>query len=177
MKAGSNLPQGLSFTTNSGYIVGVPTQVVTNHKFTIIAHSDFAESVEVEYLITIGITFNEVSIPYGKVNDEYETMINLAQGTRNIEYSLKDGGKMPEGLVLSSDGLITGIPEKAGTYVLNVEAKAEGYEGDDIFITLFIAPSDPKIDTTKTVLLIVGLSVVVLGGAGGAVLLFIKKKK
>lgn len=156
LKEGSVLPNGLKLT-NSGYIVGTPTQVVTDHKFTVLAVADYSVTQEVEYTITIGLTFNEFSLPDGNSGEYYDATVNTAQGSAGITYSLKDGGTLPEGLILSEDGTITGTPKLAGVYTFTIVAEADGYLGDEITLQLYIEgyiPNETGCNSTSNIPLI-----------------------
>ena len=141
LKAGSTLPAGLSLTAD-GYITGTPTATVTDHAFTVVAHSAFASDAEAEYTITIGLAFNDVTLPDGQEGVEYSALINMAQGATDITYSLKSGSTLPEGLTLSAGGELSGTPAKAGVYELTFVASAEGKASDEITVTLYIANAE-----------------------------------
>ena len=141
LKAGSTLPAGLSLTAD-GYITGTPTATVTDHAFTVVAHSAFASDAEAEYTITIGLAFNDVTLPDGQEGVEYSALINMAQGATDITYSLKSGSTLPEGLTLSAGGELSGTPAEAGVYELTFVASAEGKASDEITVTLYIANAE-----------------------------------
>lgn len=137
LKDGSALPNGLTLTPG-GYVVGTPTQVVTDHKFTVIASCDNALPVEAEYSITIGINYLSVDMPDGTEGAPYNARIDMAQGAGEITYTVSEGS-LPEGLALSSDGAITGTPVRAGVYTFTVAANADGMVGDTTEITIYVA--------------------------------------
>ena len=138
LKDGSTLPDGLKITAG-GYIVGKPVTAVTDHKFTVVATSESAKPAEAEFTVTIGLAYGDsLVLPDGKVGEEYDAMINTAQGSFDITYALKEG-TLPEGLTLTENGELTGTPTKAGVYTLTFVASSEGLEGDEITLTLYIA--------------------------------------
>ena len=141
LKEGSTLPAGLSLT-EQGYITGTPTETVTDHAFTVVAHSAYAADAEAEYKITIGLAFNDATLPDGQAGVAYTARIDMAQGAANITYSLKEGSTLPEGLKLSADGELTGTPAKAGVYELTFVASAEGKVSDETTVTLYIANAE-----------------------------------
>ncbi|MCM1368714.1 MAG: hypothetical protein NC184_07925, partial [Roseburia sp.] len=160
LKSGSILPEGLAFTSG-GFIIGTPTEACTAHKFTVLATSDYAETKEAEFEISIGLAFNSVELAYGTQNVVYASSVNTAQGVAGITYALKDGSKLPEGLTLAADGSITGTPKLAGSFVFTVTASADGYVGDEQVVTLFVAngvPADVYVPNVQTV-----------GGCGGVI--------
>lgn len=137
LKDGSTLPAGLTLT-EGGIITGTPTETVTDKTFIVVASAEFCESVEAQFKITIGLAFNDITLPDGTAGSEYYTSVATAQGAGNITYSLKEGA-LPEGLTLSEDGVITGTPAKAGVYNVTISADAEGLQGDEIELQLYIA--------------------------------------
>ena len=143
LKDGSTLPDGLKITAG-GYIVGKPLTAVTDHKFTVVATSENAKPAEAEFTVTIGLTYGDsLALPDGKVGEEYDAMINTAQGSFDITYALKEG-TLPEGLTLTEGGELTGTPTKAGVYTLTFVASSEGLEGDEVTLTLYVANGEVK---------------------------------
>lgn len=140
LKEGNELPDGLSLTAD-GYIVGTPKETVTDYKFTVVASASFAVTQEAEYSISIGIAFNSVKLPDGISGKEYSARVDTAQGAGNVKYTIKEGSSLPEGLTLSSDGIISG-KTKAGVYEVTVVASADGKVSDEITFTLYIANSE-----------------------------------
>lgn len=143
LKDGSALPKGLSLTAG-GYIVGRPSETVTDFEFTVVASAPYALPVEATFEISVGVAFSSsTSLAHGEENTEYFGVIS-ANGASGIKYTLKDGSSLPDGLTLSSNGEITGTPVKAGIYEFTVVAKAEGKLGDEITLKLYIANESKK---------------------------------
>jgi len=174
IKSGSSLPQGLTLTPK-GIIIGQPNEVVSNHEFIVVAKSDFASEVEATYTISIGIAYNKVSMKHGIRNQNYEQLINTAQGVRDITYQLKSGSSLPEGLSLSSDGKVSGKPTESGIFTFTVEAVNEGYESDDITLTLFI-DNEPVKPNVTMIVVISSMSGVIGIGAITGLILFRRKR-
>ncbi len=175
LKNGSTLPNGLTLTS-SGYISGKPTQTVTDHKFTVQAISEFSETVEVEYKISVGIKFDgNMKLPDAEAGKNYSTRIDTAQGAGTVKYTVKDGSALPAGLTLSEDGKISGKPTKAGVYEVTFVANAEGKVSDEITLTLYVAGKIAN-DVTP---IVVGSSIggVALVGIGVAAFFVLKKRK
>ena len=147
LKSGSSLPNGLSFTAD-GYITGTPRETVTDFTFTVIAKSPFSVVREADYKITIGLAFNDISLPDGQELAEYSTRVDTAQGAGNVTYTLKEGTSLPEGLTLSEDGVLSGTPTKAGVYNFTVVASADGKLSDEISLTLYIANADYSVNNS-----------------------------
>ena len=133
----SQLPDGMSITAG-GYLVGTPTEVVTDREFVVVISEKYSLPVEVTYNISVGITYTDMELSSGEAGEEYEFDVAMANGTGSIKYSVTEG-TLPEGLTLSEDGIISGTPAKAGVYTFVVTASADGYIGDSITLKLYIA--------------------------------------
>lgn len=137
LKEGSTLPEGLSLNSD-GSISGTPTEQVNDHAFTVIARYGTAKK---ESVFTISITDPDGSIIYsgnGNLGNAYKgesysasvatATTSVGEGQVVITYSLGDTSILPEGLTLSSDGTISGVPSKiAPDYSFEVVASAEGF--------------------------------------------------
>ena len=169
LKEGSALPGGLTLTAG-GYIVGTPTQAVTNHKFTVVAVCDTAPAQEAEYSITIGINYNvaALTVPDGSAGTSYDTRIDMAQGAGDVTYKIV-GGELPEGLTLTPDGAITGTPGQAGVFTVTVEAEAEGIASDRTELTLYIAGNASGTDTWFVLCISVVAALIVVSVVAGIV--------
>ncbi|MDR2201733.1 MAG: glycoside hydrolase family 3 C-terminal domain-containing protein [Clostridiales bacterium] len=142
LKEGTPLPSGLSLTA-AGYITGTPQETVTDKTFTVIADGGvYTVAKEAEYSITIGIAFGYFELAAGKAGQEYYSNVDMAQGAAGISYALKEGSSLPEGITLAANGDITGTPVKAGITEFTVVASANGFVGDEITLTLYIANGD-----------------------------------
>lgn len=146
LKEGSTLPAGLVLTS-SGNIVGTPSEVVTDHRFTVVASAPYCVSKEAEFVISVGLSFSSVELVSVRRGESYNTSVNMANGAANIVYKLKEGHKLPDGLTLSEDGTITGIPTRAGVYAFTIQATAEGIVGDEVDLTIYVANSDIIIES------------------------------
>ncbi len=141
LKQGSSLPAGLTLT-DGGIIVGTPTETVTDLKVIVIASAEFGRPSEAEFVITVGMAFNDFELPDGEAGTEYYASVNTAQGAEDPVYALKEGSVLPDGLTLGENGVISGTPEKGGTYTITVTVNAAGRVGDEITKTLYIAGKD-----------------------------------
>lgn len=148
LKEGSTLPAGLTLTA-SGNIVGTPGEIVTDHKFTVVASAPYCISEEAEFTLSVGLSFSNVELVSVRRGEGYNNSVNMANGAANIVYKLKDGDVLPEGLTLADDGTISGVPTKAGIYVFTVQATAEGAIGDEVTLTLYVANSDIIIENEE----------------------------
>ncbi len=153
LTAGSSLPLGLSLSSD-GVISGVPLEEATSFRFKVRAsyQGNFAEAT-----FTIDVVGGNGSILYSGESNLGEFEINKAvdigvdsaeiikkdlepgEVLPSINYSLKTGSLMPEGLILRSDGKITGTPTKEViNYSFVVIASAEGYRPVEKRFTLSI---------------------------------------
>lgn len=142
LKDGSSLPGGLELT-ESGYIVGKPTQTVTDYKFIVEAVAEFAPVKEAEYTITIGLKFGNVELGDGQVGKAYDGTLGLAIGASNVSYTIVKG-KLPDGVTMAADGTLSGTPTKAGMYSFIVRAEAEGKAADEVTVKLWIGGTEAK---------------------------------
>lgn len=178
LKSGSKLPNGL-ILTEGGNIVGVPTETVTDHKFTVVATAKDALPVEVEYQISIGLKFNKADLADGKVGDDYVGRVDSAQGASTVTYAIKEGTTLPDGLTLSSNGEISGKPTKAGVYKVVVVATSEGKISDEMTFTLYIANENvaPKNSNNGIIIGSTLGAIAGLGIIGSLIFFFVKKLK
>ncbi len=120
------LPKGLTLSEN-GIITGVPTKAKT-YKFTVIA-TNSAGTARKSVTITItGEKYSKPKITTSKLpnathNEEYEVQLTC-KGTAPITWSFADS-KYPEGLYITEDGRIAGIPKEAGSFKVKVKAENE----------------------------------------------------
>ena len=75
------------------------------------------------------------TLPNGTIDTEYYTQLT-ATGTEPITWSLANGN-LPNGLTLSSIGVISGIPTTHGTFYFTVQAtNSEGSDTKELSITI-----------------------------------------
>ena len=119
------LPKGLTLSEN-GIISGVPTKAKT-YNFTVIATNSAGTARK---SVTIKITGEKYSKPKIKTsklsnaihNEEYEEQLKFT-GTEPMTWSFASGSKVPEGIYITEDGKIAGIPKEAGSFKLKVKAE------------------------------------------------------
>lgn len=137
---GSSLPAGLTLQRN-GSITGTPTVAAAGHKFTVTASAEGCNPASAEFTITIhpsSLRFPQgFLLPDGKKGVSYSQSLATAYAVNGvtdivITYTVKpqsEGGKaLPGGLILSPQGVLSGIPTKISKiYSFIVVASAEGY--------------------------------------------------
>ena len=118
--AASGLPSGLSINKSNGKITGTPKKVGT---FTVkITAKNAAGSVTKSLklkVVDVKPVIKTTSLPNGTVKKKYST--NLSATGTNIKWS--KSGSLPSGLSLSSAGVISGTPTKAGKFSFTVTAQ------------------------------------------------------
>lgn len=131
-----DFPAGLTLTSN-GTIVGTPTSAGT-YTFTVIAKSDESTEARAEFTLTVGLVYPAMLLDDAAAGTPYEIYVNNIQGAGEATYALKEGSSLPEGLTLSSDGIISGTPAKAGNYTFTIVATSGGIS-DEATFSLFVA--------------------------------------
>lgn len=86
------------------------------------------------------------TLPDGTVNADYGPVTLTAAGDAPIAWSISSGGRLPDGLTLSSSGVISGTPTTAGTSSFTV--MAENSAGDDTKALSIVISAAVPIDKT-----------------------------
>jgi hypothetical protein len=138
-------PSGISITS-SGTLSGT-TSATGKHSFTVVV-SDSGGATPAEKAFTLSpATLVQIAssrtLPQGQTSKTYTSYpLEACGGT--APYTWTDpNGDVPLGLNLSSLGLITGTPTKAGTFtfLLKVEDSASSPQFDSEYFTLEVTPS------------------------------------
>jgi len=135
------LPDGLALDPDTGIISGTPTTVGV-FGFTVQVTDADLTTDSVECSIAIGessVTIECNNPPDGTVNVPYSHMLVVSGGTPPYTVTLI-GGTLPDGLVLDSSGLISGVPTLAGTFTFT--AQVEDDVGDTAEVECSIEISD-----------------------------------
>lgn len=120
--ANGNLPQGVVLDAN-GLLSGTAT-VQPNTSFSFRAQvTDNASGATATRDLTLftakQVTINTTSLPQGSLGQSYTGNLFAVGGTQPYTWTLL-GGSLPPGLTLGSNGIISGTPTQAGTFVFNV---------------------------------------------------------
>ncbi|MCL2695070.1 MAG: putative Ig domain-containing protein [Clostridiales bacterium] len=136
LEEGDELPTGLTLS-EGGVISGTPTEAGT-FTFTVTASNGFGADAAQAFTVIIGIApaITTDSLPNAIRNAAYSQTLG-ATGSAPIAWSLAEGSKLPTGLTLSADGVISGAPTVNGRYTFTVVA-SNGF-GDDATQALSIA--------------------------------------
>ncbi|MCL2143671.1 MAG: putative Ig domain-containing protein, partial [Methanomassiliicoccaceae archaeon] len=140
------LPDGLALSP-AGVISGTPTANGT-FNFDVKAENSVGDdtmSLTLFVALAPTITYASATLPDGLVGAAYSETLT-ADGDATIVWTV-DSGALPDGLTLSSDGIISGTPTANGTFSFVV--KAENGVGDDTMsLSMFVALS-PTITTAS----------------------------
>lgn len=119
------LPEGMALSPE-GAVIGTPTKAGSS-TFTVTAKAKGAENLAKEVTITVAqattLTFTGGALDKATVGTAINAELGKATGAQGVVYSATG---LPEGLVLSADGKLTGTPVEAGDYTIKVSAWAEG---------------------------------------------------
>lgn len=173
LKEGAALPEGLRLTPE-GTIIGTPTSAITACTFTVVMTGDGFIPAEATYTLDIAISYKTFTPASLKVGKRAQISVNFAIGSGDITYAVVDG-TLPEGLELTSDGVLTGTPAKAGNYTVTIASQAEGLISDQITITLNVQPAETAVHYAAG--LGIGISAIVLAGAAIIVFFIFFDKK
>ncbi|MCE1173870.1 MAG: putative Ig domain-containing protein, partial [Propionibacteriales bacterium] len=113
----ANLPDGLTLNGNTGVITGTPTTAGTTDNVTITVTDAVGKTAEATLPITIApaVHITTTSLPNGVVGTDYpETTLVAADG--NAASYTWASTTLPDGLSLSSSGVISGVPTSSGVY-------------------------------------------------------------
>lgn len=123
------LPEGVTF--NAGKLTGTPL-ASGKFDFTVKVTIDGWIEKELDYTLNVATAFT-LSQTSVKVNEDYNCKVSTELvteevGYKNIKYTIADG-ELPEGLVISDDGTISGKATKEGKYTFTVNCYAEQGSG------------------------------------------------
>ena len=154
---GGALPAGLTLAAN-GAITGTPTTAGTA-SFTLKAADANGASATVPLSIVIASALSipttglpagpggTFALPGGTVGSAYSATLNATGGTGTITWSL-NGGALPAGLTLASNGAITGTPTTAGTASFTLKATDANGASATVPLSIVIASGALSIPTT-----------------------------
>jgi hypothetical protein len=144
---GGELPAGLTMNA-AGAISGTPAELGKS-EFTVTASSAGCSSAAADFAVDVVEPWLEYAgrtLSNGRVGDYYTAYVNTASGVAAgaeelIEYGLKAGSELPEGLELLSDGTVQGMPEtQVARKTFTVTAQFSGYTGAEADFVITIQP-------------------------------------
>jgi hypothetical protein len=121
LAAGSNLPAGISLSA-TGLISGTPTHA-GNFRFTVEAvdasNPQQIASTALNLVVSGVVTITTNSVPSGTIGQPYNRQLQASGGTKPYSWEVS-GGTLPTGLLLSTDGLLSGTPTLSGFFFFTV---------------------------------------------------------
>ena len=161
INSGSSLPAGLALNA-TGAITGTPT--ATNTNSTVFRVQDSTVPNQQSATRTLTITINAAPpplvittsspLPAGTVNQSYSTTLAATGGTPPLTWSLAGSSPaLPDGLALSSSGVLNGTPTTTGTVSLIFRVEDSASSPQSNLKTLLItinAASMPLTITTSS---------------------------
>lgn len=152
--SGVTLPNGLSLST-AGALTGTPsTQGSYPIPFTVTDAKGQQASATLTLLIlqaAQAVTITTASLPSGTANVAYSTTIAAANGT--TPYSFTVSGTLPNGLSLSTLGVLSGTPTASGSYspIITVTDAANGKASTTFNLVIAPAVSGSSLSVSTTV--------------------------
>ena len=132
--ASGTLPAGVTLDALSGAIAGTPTMWGTTSAVIQVLDSDrwnLNRTVADTLTITVvpaPIVITTDTLPSGDVPKPYRAELQFTGGTGSVMWTLVEG-RLPEGLTLSPDGVISGKPRVVGTFSFTAQARDTGWTG------------------------------------------------
>ncbi|MEE9295040.1 MAG: putative Ig domain-containing protein, partial [Phycisphaerae bacterium] len=152
----SALPDaGLDLDPATGVIFGSPSATGT-FDFTVeVADSSSPQQVATRALSilirTDALTITTASLPDGTVGVSYNETLSATGGTGSFNWSLAaSSNPLPNGLALSSGGVISGPPTTAGTFLFTVQVTDDLSDTATADLTIVIDLPPPLVITTTS---------------------------
>lgn len=127
LKSANYLPEGLTLLPD-GTIEGTPTKECRDYRFTVVASAMGFKNRELTWSVSVfnKLAFSGNTLAMGKYGESYLDRVTLAESDKQVNYRLKEGSVLPDGLQLTKQGYITGTPTKVVTdYKFTVVAEAD----------------------------------------------------
>jgi large repetitive protein len=145
-----SLPAGLSLST-AGVISGTPTTAST-YSFTVKATDEASRTGTKTYSIAVGITSSSItmspsSLPDGTVGTSYYRALAATGGSGSYTWTLS-GGSLPDGLSLSTSGVISGTPTYSATFSANIVVTDSNSIGANRTYLISITPAASTTSTS-----------------------------
>ncbi len=144
----NELPEGLELSSD-GVISGTPEadevstfEVQVEDESVPDPQSD-TQALTISIAKALEIVTTSEDLPEGEVNEAYEAELEATGGVGDYTWTLVDNGngddELPDGLALSSDGVISGTPEAGGVFEFEVQVEDEAEETAEKELTITIA--------------------------------------
>lgn len=134
---GSILPDGMTLSSD-GVISGSTDVPFTDYEVTVTAESDGMLPMSVTLTLNMyrDYTFSGSGLPDAKFGTSYAA--RLGTGGSGLSYALKAGDSLPQGMKLTENGMLTGVPAETGVKTFTVVASGSGYKAGERTFTLNI---------------------------------------
>jgi hypothetical protein len=87
------------------------------------------------------------SLPWGVLDTAYEVRLEAAGGDGTFQWEIVDGG-LPEGMGLSADGLLSGMPADWGDFSFRLEVTTRGQQASRVFQLTVLERHPPPVIST-----------------------------
>lgn len=140
--SGGALPSGVTLS-NTGVLSGTPNGS-GSFNFTASVNSTLnsvplTDSVPLTLHVAVpALTITTNSLPNGVPGISYSASLSATGGIPPLGWSLQ-GGALPNGLTLTSNGAITGRPTTEGTFTFTVQVSDDGFQSDSRRLTIVVA--------------------------------------
>ncbi|MBQ9903483.1 MAG: putative Ig domain-containing protein, partial [Synergistaceae bacterium] len=142
--ATSALPAGMTLS-KTGVLSGTPKSAGTYYIYAMaINKTGVRTSKKFTLTVTDGLTITTTSLPDGNVGKSYKVTLKATGATAITWFS----GTLPQGLTLSSKGVLSGTPVSSGTYY--IYARAMNAYGTYVSKTFTLEIVDDLAITTET---------------------------
>lgn len=146
-----SLPAGLALSA-AGAVSGTPTTAGTSSAVARVSSGSQTDSVTLNITIVAQLAVVVGTPPPAVMGKSFSHQLSATGGTGTYTWQLA-GGSLPDGLSLSTSGLVSGIPAKTGSFTATVRATSGSQTADG---TLALTVAAPTLVTANVVSQILG---------------------
>jgi hypothetical protein len=142
------LPAGLNFNTTNGLITGIPSQSSSTANYTVTVTDQTTQAVSRSFSLTVSQLF--LGTLFTVTEGVFVTRPIVASVT-GTSYSII-GGKLPQGLIMNSEGVVSGVPGPVLTTTRNrfvVRADNSGTIVDRTYSVDTVGADEPEWSTAE----------------------------
>lgn len=144
------LPNGVTFTDNhdgTATLAGTPTSSGT-WAFTVNASNGVTPNASQNFTLTVNaavqaLVITTTTLPAATVGTDYSATLAATGGTAPYTWSAPRGA-LPNGIRLSSTGVLSGNPRSAGTFTFTVQVRDSASQSATQNLTLTVNPRPPR---------------------------------
>jgi hypothetical protein len=146
-----DLPDGITLAAD-GVLSGTPTESGTfNFTARVTDDDDVTDTQALQLIIAEpDPAITTTTLPDGTENSAYEQTLAATDGTAPLTWDVS-AGTLPDGLTLSSAGVLSGTPTEAGTFNFTVRVTDDDSRTDTQALELVIAEAEEVPSTGKAV--------------------------